>query len=105
MTDISEFRGKTADELKEKALELKKELFNLRFQVASGEQSGLGRFRAVRRDIARVKTALNEPKHTGGVTKKAAKAAVVKEAKATKQAETKETKAKKTTAKKKASGE
>ncbi len=101
MTKIAEFRGKTHDELNDTAVSLKKELFNLRFQAASGEAPNTARFRQVRRDIARVKTLLNEPAGVAVAVKKAAKAP--KAAKAEK--ETKEPKAKKTTSKKKASGE
>lgn len=56
----SELRGKTADELKSQLVDLKKELFNLRFQKATGELQNSARFRQVRRDVARVKTLLNE---------------------------------------------
>lgn len=56
----SELRGKTADELKTQLVELKKELFNLRFQKATGELTNTARFRQVRRDVARVKTLLAE---------------------------------------------
>lgn len=62
MANISELRGKSPDELKDMALTLKKELFNLRFQVMSGEMKNTARFRVARRDIARVKTLLNETK-------------------------------------------
>ncbi len=106
MTNISEFRGKTRDELKDKALELKKELFNLRFQVATGELTNTSRFSTVRRDIARVKTAMNEPEGMVIKAKKdktAAKPVKVKAAKPAKEA--KEPKAKKAATKKKASGE
>lgn len=56
----SELRGKTADELKGQLVDLKKELFNLRFQKATGELNNTARFRQVRRDVARVKTLLAE---------------------------------------------
>jgi large subunit ribosomal protein L29 len=39
-------------------LELKKEAFNLRFQKASGQLENVSQVRAVRRDIARIKTIL-----------------------------------------------
>jgi len=94
MAAISELRGKSPDELKDMALTLKKELFNLRFQVASGELKNTARFREVRRDIARVKTLLHQPKETGKVTAKKTKPATATKATA---------KAKKPT--KKASGE
>jgi large subunit ribosomal protein L29 len=41
-------------------LDLRKEQFNLRFQRATGQQQGTARIRQVRRDIARVKTILQE---------------------------------------------
>jgi large subunit ribosomal protein L29 len=54
----SELIGKTADELKDNLLALKKEQFNLRFQRATGQLENTARVRQVRRDIARIKTAL-----------------------------------------------
>ncbi|MBH64845.1 MAG: 50S ribosomal protein L29 [Alphaproteobacteria bacterium] len=54
-----ELRGKTSDELNDLLLDSKKELFNLRFQRASGQLENTARIREVRRDIARVKTMLN----------------------------------------------
>ena len=54
-----ELRGKTVDELNDLLLNSKKELFNLRFQRASGQLENTARIREVRRDIARVKTMLN----------------------------------------------
>ena len=52
----AEIRQKTDDELGEMLLDLRKEAFNLRFQVASGQLENTARIREVRRDIARVKT-------------------------------------------------
>lgn len=54
------FRADTADELKVKLVDLKKEQFNLRFKQASGELANPSRIRSVRRDIARIKTVLGE---------------------------------------------
>jgi large subunit ribosomal protein L29 len=54
------FRAQTADELKAKLLELKKEQLNLRFKVASGEMENPARMRTVRREIARIKTVLGQ---------------------------------------------
>ena len=54
-----ELRGKTVDELNDLLLNSKKELFNLRFQRASGQLENTARIREVRRDVARVKTMLN----------------------------------------------
>ena len=56
----SEMRAQTSDELKTKLLSLKKEQFNLRFKVASGENENSSRIRIVRREIARLKTVLSE---------------------------------------------
>ena len=55
-----DLRAKTADQLREQLLQLKKEQFNLRFQKATGQLENTNRMREVRRDIARVKTILAE---------------------------------------------
>lgn len=60
MASASDLRGKTPDELKEQLSNLKKEAFNLRFQQATGSMENTARMRLVRRDVARVKTILNE---------------------------------------------
>ncbi len=49
-----------ADKLKEELLQLKKEQFNLRFQVATGQLEKTARIKVVRREIARVQTVLRE---------------------------------------------
>jgi len=51
-----EVRGLTADQLKDKLADLKKEQFNLRFQKATGQLEKTSRINEVRKDIARVKT-------------------------------------------------
>ncbi len=51
-----EVRELTLDQLDDQLLALKKEQFNLRFQRASGQLENTSRVRAVRRDIARIKT-------------------------------------------------
>ena len=58
---VVEYRSKSDDELQEEVRDLKKEAFNLRFQKASGQLENTARQRQVRRDVARVKTFLNEP--------------------------------------------
>ncbi len=58
----ADVRQKTDDELKEMLIDLRKEGFNLRFQQASGQLENTARVRAVRRDIARVKTTLHTRK-------------------------------------------
>ena len=51
-----DLRAKTPDELTDQLASLKKEQFNLRFQMATGQLEKTARIREVRRDIARVKT-------------------------------------------------
>ncbi len=60
MTKPADIRAKTADELNDQLLALKKEQFNLRFQKASGQLENTARVRQVRKDIARIKTILGE---------------------------------------------
>ena len=55
-----DIRQKTPDELKDLLVNLSKEAFNLRFQKASGQLENLSRERQVRRDIARIKTIVNQ---------------------------------------------
>ena len=55
-----ELRAKTPDELRTQLFELKKEQFNLRFQVAGGQVENPSRARVVRREIARIKTVLGQ---------------------------------------------
>jgi large subunit ribosomal protein L29 len=55
-----ELREFSAEELQHKQQELIEELFNLRFQLATGQIENVGRIAAVRRDIARVKTVQRE---------------------------------------------
>jgi large subunit ribosomal protein L29 len=60
MKRAQELRGKTADELNDQLLSLRKEQFNLRFQRATGQLNNTSRVKAVRRDIARIKTLLRQ---------------------------------------------
>ena len=53
-------RAKTSDELKTQLVDLKKEQFNLRFQVAGGQVENPSRAKIVRREIARIKTVLRQ---------------------------------------------
>jgi large subunit ribosomal protein L29 len=52
----AELRDLSEEELRGKLRELQEELFNLRFQLATGQIENVGRIRTVRRDIARLKT-------------------------------------------------
>ncbi len=54
----ADLRTKTPDELKDALMGLRTEQFNLRFQKASGQLENTARARQVRRDIARLKTVL-----------------------------------------------
>ncbi|WP_116133198.1 50S ribosomal protein L29 [Tropicimonas sp. IMCC34043] len=58
--NAKELRDKTPDQLRDQLASLKKEAFNLRFQKATGATENTARVRQVRRDVARVKTVLNE---------------------------------------------
>ena len=58
--NATEARDMTADELKDRLLQLKREQFNLRFQKASGQLEKTARIGEVRKDIARIKTILGE---------------------------------------------
>lgn len=60
MTKIADIRAKSADELSGMLIGLRKEQFNLRFQRATGQLEAVSRIKAVRRDIARVKTIMAE---------------------------------------------
>ncbi|NLN29501.1 MAG: 50S ribosomal protein L29 [Firmicutes bacterium] len=54
------FRDLSSAELERKLADLKEELFNLRFQAATGQLDNPMRIREVRKDIARVKTIMRE---------------------------------------------
>jgi large subunit ribosomal protein L29 len=56
----SDLRTRTPDELADQLEALGKEIFNLRFQRASGQLENTSRFRQVRREMARIKTVLGE---------------------------------------------
>lgn len=55
-----DIRQKSDDELADQLRDLKRESLNLRFQKASGQLEATSRVRAVRRDIARIRTVINE---------------------------------------------
>jgi large subunit ribosomal protein L29 len=58
--DASELRELTAEELVLRLKEFKEELFNLRFQTATGQLDNNRRLRTVRTDIARIYTVMRE---------------------------------------------
>lgn len=55
-----ELREFTDEELEEKRGELKRKLFNLRFQKATGELDNTSEIKRTKKDIARVKTVQRE---------------------------------------------
>ena len=57
---IQDIRELSAQELEDKVKNLKKELFNLRFQNATNQLDNPSRIVSVKKDIARVKTVLKE---------------------------------------------
>lgn len=59
-TPASELRELTSEELVARAREAKAELFNLRFQMATGQLDNNRRLRTVRHDIARIYTVMRE---------------------------------------------
>lgn len=61
-----ELRGKSVDELQEELVALRREQFNLRMQQATGELTHNHQHRRVKKDIARVKTVLNELQSAAG---------------------------------------
>ena len=56
----AELRAKSATELKDELVELRKEEFGLRMKRGTGQLSDTSRFKKIRRDVARIKTILNE---------------------------------------------
>lgn len=71
---VKNLRNLTDVELGEKALDLKKELFNLRFQFVAGRVESPAKIKQTRREIARVNTILNEKQKGKAEQSSAAKA-------------------------------
>ncbi|MGA9102218.1 50S ribosomal protein L29 [Aeromicrobium sp.] len=59
-TTAAELRALNAEDLEEKLKEAKEELFNLRFQNATGQLDNSARLKTVRREIARIYTVMRE---------------------------------------------
>ena len=59
-TSAHELDDMNATDLEAKLREAKEELFNLRFQAATGQLENHGRLKAVRKDIARIYTLMRE---------------------------------------------
>jgi large subunit ribosomal protein L29 len=66
MATADELRALTEDELLGRLRESKDELFNLRFQVATGQLDNNRRLQTVRRDIARIYTVMRERELAAG---------------------------------------
>jgi large subunit ribosomal protein L29 len=62
-----EYRERTLEELRQMADDLKQDIFNLRFQHATGQLDDISRLRQTKRDLARVETVIRE--HELGVHK------------------------------------
>ncbi|MBO6884753.1 MAG: 50S ribosomal protein L29 [Marivita sp.] len=58
--NAKELNDKTPDQLRDELVALKKEAFNLRFQQATSQLENTARIRQVRRNVARIKTVLNQ---------------------------------------------
>jgi large subunit ribosomal protein L29 len=58
--DAKELRGFTLDDLKKRVKELSEELFNTRLQNISGSLANTAKIREARRNLARLKTVINE---------------------------------------------
>ncbi|MHC5247558.1 50S ribosomal protein L29 [Enterococcus sp. HY326] len=57
---VKEIRELTTAEMLDQEKQLKEELFNLRFQLATGQLENTARIQEVRKSIARIKTVLRE---------------------------------------------
>ena len=66
MVKAKELRDLSVEELKEKEAELGQELFNLRFQRATGQLGNTAMIGKTKKDLARVKTIMRETEISGG---------------------------------------
>lgn len=62
----NKYRDLTPDQLRDELVKLKKEQFNMRFQKATGQLENTAQVRKVRRNIARVRTYLNQEEAKAG---------------------------------------
>ncbi len=69
MNNVTELRSKSPVELNEELVALRREQFNLRMQQATGEMAQVHEHGRVRKDIARVKTVLQELSRAAGEDK------------------------------------
>ncbi len=65
MATATEYKNMSVEDLKKELIDLRREQFNLRMQQGAGNMPKVHRFGAVRKDIARIKTVLNQKTETG----------------------------------------
>ena len=65
MATATDYRNMSVADLKKELIDLRREQFNLRMQQGAGSMPKVHRFSAVRKDIARIKTVLNEKDKAG----------------------------------------
>lgn len=65
MSTVKDYRDKSEADLNQELVNLRKEQFNLRMQKGAGQLSKPHLYKAVRRDIARLKTVLSEKQKAG----------------------------------------
>ena len=65
MANATEYRSMSVEDLKKELVDLRREQFNLRMQQGADNMPKVHRFGIVRKDIARIKTVLNEKIETG----------------------------------------
>ena len=65
MATATDYRNMSEADLKKELIDLRREQFNLRMQRGAGNMPKIHRFGAVRKDIARIKTVLNEKNEAG----------------------------------------
>jgi large subunit ribosomal protein L29 len=61
---FDEMKNLTISELYQKTVDLKKEAMNMRILNASGQQTNMNRMRGIRKDVARIKTRINQLKQS-----------------------------------------
>ncbi len=62
----AEYRDMTVVELRGKESEAREQLFRLRFQISMGQTDGVKKYRATKKDLARILTAMNQKNRAEG---------------------------------------
>lgn len=65
MNKASELRKRSQEELQKQLIELRRTQLEIRIQYRTGQFADVAKFREVKRDVARIKTVMNEQKRTG----------------------------------------